>query len=62
MRKSVLLLASIALTVLLVSGVAFAATFYGTDRADEISGTRQSDQIFGQGGNDILGGGARATT
>ena len=57
MRRTVLLLTSMALALVLVSGVALAATFYGTDGNDDIRGTQESDQIFGRGGNDILGGG-----
>jgi Ca2+-binding RTX toxin-like protein len=56
MRKSAVLLASVALTVLLASGVALAATFRGTDGDDRIVGTKKADQIFGLGGKDDLEG------
>jgi Ca2+-binding RTX toxin-like protein len=56
MRKSAVLLASVALTVLLASGVALAATFRGTDGDDRIVGTTKADQIFGLGGKDDLEG------
>ena len=52
MRKSALLLVSMALALVLVSGVAPAATFRGTDGDDDRRGTQESDQIFGRGGND----------
>lgn len=56
MRKSAVLLATMALTVLLASGVALAATFRGTDGNDTIVGTEKADQIFGLGGKDDLEG------
>lgn len=56
MRKTVLLLASMALAVLLASGVALAATFWGTDGNDYIRGTDNADTILGLDGRDVLEG------
>ncbi len=65
MRKSVLLVASLALALLLVSGVALAITktckinaerCKGTDNPDLIIGSEGWDTIYGLGANDILRG------
>ena len=57
MRKTVLLLASTALVVLLASGVALAATYHvGDDGPDRILGTDVTDTLIGRGGNDVITG------
>jgi hypothetical protein len=50
MGRSVLLLASLALTVLLVGGVALADTIKGTPGGDYLLGTNGSDMMNGRGG------------
>jgi len=67
MRKSILLLASMALAMLLVSGVAYAITkncqagadyCIGTDQADTLNGSDVRDKIYGLAGDDqLLGNG-----
>jgi hypothetical protein len=52
MRKTVLLLASTALIVLLACGVALAAIINGTN--DELVGTDKRDIIKGRGGQDKI--------
>jgi Ca2+-binding RTX toxin-like protein len=61
MRKVVLLIATMALALLMASGVALAATFTcttnpcnGTSVADVITGTVNAETINGQGGNDTI--------
>ena len=54
MRKSVLLLASMALAVLLASGVALAATVKGTSGDDVLYGTPSRDVINPFNGNDVV--------
>ena len=54
MRRIVLLLASIALTVVMASGVALAVNKVGTDGRDFLSGTNRDDNLVGRGGNDVL--------
>jgi Ca2+-binding RTX toxin-like protein len=63
--KTVLLLASMALAVLFVSGVAWALTKYcvaeedfcvGTNQADTLKGSEEKDRIYGLKGNDTLSG------
>src|SRR5215204_864534 len=54
MRRTVLLLASMALTLLVASGVALAVTKIGTDGPDTLRGTNRADTLIGKGGNDIL--------
>lgn len=68
MRKSILLFASVALAVLLVAGVAWAATIQcepgswsgqpceGTPQDDVIHGTFRNDRIIGWGGQDTIYG------
>lgn len=65
MRKIVVLLASMSLAVLLVGGIAWAATISciegadrceGTEEDDTINGSRGGDSILGYGGHDILRG------
>ena len=54
MRRTVLLMATMALTLLVASGVALAVTKIGTDGPDTLRGTNGDDQLVGKGGNDIL--------
>jgi len=54
MRRTVLLLATMALTLLVASGVALAVTKIGTNGPDTLRGTNGADQLIGKGGNDIL--------
>jgi Ca2+-binding RTX toxin-like protein len=56
MRRTILLLATMALTVLAVSGVALAVNKIGTDGPDNLMGTNKADNLFGKGGNDDLFG------
>jgi len=64
MRKTGLLLASVALAMLLGSGVALAATITGTADNENLRGTAFADAISAGAGNDVvwgLGGGDRVT-
>jgi Ca2+-binding RTX toxin-like protein len=54
MRRTILLLASMALTLLVASGVALAVTKIGTDGPDTLRGTNGDDNLTGKGGNDDL--------
>ena len=54
MRRTMLLLATMALTLLVASGVALALTRIGTDGPDTLRGTNGDDNLIGKGGNDIL--------
>jgi Ca2+-binding RTX toxin-like protein len=54
MRRTMLLLATMALTLLVASGVALAATRIGTDGPDTLRGTKGDDNLIGQGANDTL--------
>ena len=54
MRRTILLLASIALTLLVASGVALAINKIGTDGPDTLRGTNGADHLIGKSGNDIL--------
>jgi len=56
MRRSVLVLAAVALAVLLASGVAWAASINCRAGADRCYGTNGSDTINGSGPRGILGG------
>lgn len=66
MRKTVLFMASTALAVLVVCGVALAATIQcpnragnlcvGTTGADTLTGTANSDEIRGRAGADVIDG------
>jgi hypothetical protein len=54
MRKTVLLLVSTALVVLLASGVALAATYHvGDNGPDRILGTDVADTLIGRGGTTL---------
>jgi Ca2+-binding RTX toxin-like protein len=69
MRRTIVLLATMALTLLVASGVALAVTKFGTNGPDTLQGTNKADNLLGKGGNDVLyalggrdtlvGGGAR---
>src|SRR5215213_6111419 len=54
MRRTVLLLATMALTLLVASGVALAVNKSGTDGPDTLMGTNGADNLVGLGGNDRL--------
>src|SRR5215203_1323169 len=54
MRRTILLLATMALTLLVASGVALAVTKIGTDGPDHLRGTNGADILIGKGGNDVL--------
>jgi Ca2+-binding RTX toxin-like protein len=54
MRRTILLLATMALTLLVASGVALAVNKIGTDGPDTLSGTNGDDNLLGLGGNDDL--------
>src|SRR5215217_7142125 len=54
MRRTIVLLAIIALTVLVASGVALAVTKIGGPGPDHLKGTNGADNLIGQGGNDTL--------
>jgi Ca2+-binding RTX toxin-like protein len=64
MRKTILLLASVALAMIVAGGVAWAATIqcpklakdwcYGTEEADTIRGTGENDRISAEGGGDTI--------
>jgi Ca2+-binding RTX toxin-like protein len=57
MRKTILLLASFALAVVLARGVAWAATIQGTGDPETLIGTPEDDRIVPYGGNDTVYGG-----
>jgi Ca2+-binding RTX toxin-like protein len=54
MRRTILLLATMALTLLVASGMALAVTKIGTDGPDTLRGTNGDDNLLGKGGNDEL--------
>jgi Ca2+-binding RTX toxin-like protein len=54
MRRTIMLLATMALTVLVASGVALAVTKIGTEGPDTLRGTNGDDNLTGKGGNDRL--------
>jgi Ca2+-binding RTX toxin-like protein len=54
MRRTILLMATMALTLLVASGVALAVTRIGTDGPDTLRGTKGNDNLIGKGGNDKL--------
>jgi Ca2+-binding RTX toxin-like protein len=55
-KRTALLIALMAAALIMVSGVALAKTFIGTDANNTIVGTQQADVIEGRGGNDVLRG------
>jgi hypothetical protein len=52
MRRTILLLATMALTLLVASGVALAVTKIGTDGPDTLRGTNGDDNLLGRGGQE----------
>ena len=56
MRRTILLLATMALTMLVASGMALAATKIGTNGPDTLKGTNGADILVGRGGNDDVFG------
>jgi len=54
MRRTIVLLATMALTLLVASGVALAVTRIGTNGPDTLRGTNGTDNLLGNGGNDVL--------
>jgi Ca2+-binding RTX toxin-like protein len=54
MRRTIVLLASMALILLVASGVALAANKIGTSGRDILEGTNGHDNLVGRGGNDDL--------
>ena len=54
MRRTIVLLATMTLTLLVASGVALAINEIGTDGPDTLKGTNGADNLFGKGGNDTL--------
>ncbi len=64
MRRAILLLAMMGLGLMLIAGVALAATFTcatsctGTNTNDTINGTTNNNNIAGGGGTDIITGGS----
>jgi Ca2+-binding RTX toxin-like protein len=56
MRRTIMLLTMMGLTLVLSSAVALAAVKIGTEGADRLSGTDGNDQITGKGGNDRTNG------
>src|SRR5215217_4781327 len=54
MRRTILLLATMALTLLVASGVALAVTKIGTQGRDFLKGTDGADHLVGNGGNDRI--------
>ena len=56
MRRTVVLLATMVLTLLVASGVALAVAKIGTDGPDTLRGTKGSDVLSGRGGTDWIEG------
>ena len=56
MRRAILLVATVALTLLVASGVALAVNKIGTNGPDTLRGTNGNDNLVGKGGNDDLFG------
>jgi hypothetical protein len=56
MRRVVLVLALMAATLVVASGVALAINEIGTDGPDTLKGTNGADNLLGRGGNDVLFG------
>jgi Ca2+-binding RTX toxin-like protein len=54
MQRVILLLTTMALTLLVASGVALAVTKFGTNGPDTLRGTNGADNLLGKGGNDDL--------
>ena len=64
MRRAILLLSTVALAMLLASGIAWAVDktcqadtdCFGTKEADDLTGSNGNDRIFGLGGPDLIRG------
>ena len=56
MRRTILLLATISLTLLVASGIALAVNKVGTDGRDFLKGTNGADNLLGKGDNDRIFG------
>ena len=56
MRRTIMLVATMALTLLVASGVALAVNKIGTNGPDTLRGTNGADNLLGRGGNDALFG------
>ena len=54
MKRLVLLLTAMALTLVLASGVALAVNKVGTNGPDTLRGPNGADNLLGRGGNDVL--------
>jgi Ca2+-binding RTX toxin-like protein len=54
MRRTLLLLSTMMLALLLASGVAWAVNMVGTNGPDTLRGTNGDDNLIGKGGNDRL--------
>jgi Ca2+-binding RTX toxin-like protein len=54
MRRIILLISTMALTVLVASGVALAVNKIGTNDPDTLRGTNGADNLLGNGANDVL--------
>jgi RTX calcium-binding nonapeptide repeat (4 copies) len=56
MRRTIVLLATMALTLLVASGVGWAINKIGTDGPDTLMGTNRADNLLGRAGNDDIFG------
>jgi Ca2+-binding RTX toxin-like protein len=54
MRRTIVLLATMSLTLLVASGVALAVNKIGTNGPDTLRGTNGADNLLGNGANDVL--------
>ena len=54
MRRTILAVATMALTMLVASGVALAVTKIGTEGPDTLKGTNEADTLLGKNGNDRI--------
>src|SRR5688572_6912081 len=54
MRRTIVLLATMALTLLVASGVALAVTKIGVPGPNTFKGTNEADHLLGNSGNDVL--------
>ncbi len=57
MRRVMLVLGAMAVTLVFASGVAWAINKVGTNGPDTIKGTNKADNLIGKSGNDVLFGG-----
>src|ERR671912_2924468 len=54
MRRAILMVAMMSLTLLVASGVALAVTKIGGPGPNTLRGTNGADNLLGKGGNDVL--------